>query len=248
MMGGRWRRESSTAQALLGGSSPILSARISYFLNLKGPCIAIDTACSSSLVAIAQACDSLVLGSSDVALAGGVCVVVGPRTHILTSQAGMLSPEGRCYTFDQRADGYVPGEGVGVVMLKRLGEAERDGDAIRGVIRGWGINQDGKTNGITAPSVQSQAALEGEVYEGFGIDPGTIGSVEAHGTGTKLGDPIEVEALREAFGGRRSKVGYCALGSVKAEYRASAGSGGSVWADQGGAGGGEGEAAAGSAF
>jgi acyl transferase domain-containing protein/NADPH:quinone reductase-like Zn-dependent oxidoreductase len=204
-----------TAQGLMGGSSAILSARISYFLNLKGPCLAIDTACSSSLVAIAEACDALVLGRADAALAGGVCVLSGPALHIMASQAGMLSRRGRCYAFDRRADGFVPGEGAGVLLLKRLSDAQRDGDQIHAVIRGWGVNQDGKTNGMTAPSASSQMSLEQDVYARFGIDPGTIGLVEAHGTGTELGDPIEVEALTGAFRGYTQREGFCALGSVK---------------------------------
>ena len=204
------------AQGLMGGASSILSARISYFLNLKGPCLAIDTACSSSLVAIAEACNSLIFQqTSDLALAGGVCVLAGPSMHIMTSKAGMLSPNGRCFTFDQRADGFVPGEGVGVVLLKRLTDATRDRDQIYGVIRGWGINQDGATNGITAPSVDSQIQLEKDVYERFGINPETISIVEAHGTGTKLGDPIEVEAITKSFSSYSDKKNYCALGSVK---------------------------------
>ncbi len=203
------------AQGLMGGSSSILSARISYFLNLKGPCLAIDTACSSSLVAIAQACDSLLFQRSNLAFAGGVCVLTGPAMHIMTANAGMLSKDGRCFTFDDRANGFVPGEGVGVVLLKRLSDAIRDHDHIYGVIRGWGINQDGKTNGITAPSVNSQIALEKEVYQRFAIHPDTISLVEAHGTGTKLGDPIEVEALIASFRAFTNKQHYCALGSVK---------------------------------
>ncbi|PSL48185.1 acyl transferase domain-containing protein [Chitinophaga niastensis] len=204
-----------SAQGLMGVSTSILSARISYLLNLKGPCLAIDTACSSSLVAIAEACNSLVLGTSDLALAGGVCVLSGPLTHLLTSQANMLSENGRCFTFDNRANGYVPGEGAGVILLKRLSDAVRDKDPVYGVIRGWGINQDGKTNGITAPSVNSQIALEKEVYQRFNIDPANISLVEAHGTGTKLGDPIEVEALIASFRAFTEKEQYCALGSVK---------------------------------
>ncbi|HBC95018.1 MAG TPA: polyketide synthase, partial [Pelotomaculum sp.] len=177
------------AQGLMGGSTSILAARISYLLNLKGPSLAIDTACSSSLVAIAEACNSLILQTSDFALAGGVFVSAGPAMHVMTSKAGMLSKDGRCYTFDTRANGFVPGEGVGVILLKRLSDAVRNQDPIYGVIRGWGINQDGKTNGITAPSVNSQILLEKEVYERFNINPETISLVEAHGTGTKLGDP-----------------------------------------------------------
>ncbi|MCP5004444.1 MAG: zinc-binding dehydrogenase, partial [Planctomycetes bacterium] len=200
---------------LMGASSSILSARVSYLLNLKGPCLSIDTACSSSLVAIAEACSSLVNRTSDLALAGGVCVLTGPSMHIMTSQSGMLSRDGRCFTFDARANGFVPGEGVGVLLLKRLDDAVRDKDPIHGIIRGWGVNQDGKTNGITAPSVNSQILLEKDVYERFGIDPASISLVEAHGTGTKLGDPVEVEALQESFQSQRSKNQSCALGSVK---------------------------------
>ena len=166
-------------------------------------------------MAIAHACDSLSSGASDVALAGGVYVIAGPDMHIKTAQAGMLSTDGRCFAFDQRANGFVPGEGVGAVLLKRLDDAQRDNDVIHGVIEGWGVNQDGKTNGITAPNPQSQTRLQQEVYERFGIDPGAIGLVEAHGTGTKLGDPIEVEALKASFGKYTQRSGYCALGSVK---------------------------------
>jgi acyl transferase domain-containing protein/D-arabinose 1-dehydrogenase-like Zn-dependent alcohol dehydrogenase/acyl carrier protein len=203
------------AQGLMGSAASILAARISYLLNLRGPCLAIDTACSSSLVALSEACNSLILGTSDMALAGGVCVMAGPSMHIMTSKAGMLSPDGRCFSFDNRANGFVPGEGAGVVLLKRLSDALRDSDPIHGLIVGWGINQDGKTNGITAPSVNSQIALEKDVYERFNIDPGTISLVEAHGTGTKLGDPVEVEALTESFRAYTDKKNYCALGSVK---------------------------------
>src|SRR5207244_9936674 len=158
------RARQLTAQGFTGSATSVLSARISYFLNLQGPCVAIDTACSSSLVAIAQACDSLNAGGSDVALAGGVYVMAGPSMHIMTAQAGMLSPEGKCFTFDQRADGFVPGEGVGVVLLKRLADAQRDQDIIHAVIHGWGVNQDGKTNGITAPNPESQTRLKQDVY------------------------------------------------------------------------------------
>ncbi len=209
------REHQLSAQGFTGSATSILAARISYFLNLQGPCLSIDTACSSSLVALAQACDSLVSGDADLALAGGVCVVAGPDLHIKTSQAGMLSSEGKCFTFDQRADGFVPGEGVGVVMLKRLSDAERDGDVIYGLIQGWGVNQDGKTNGITAPNPESQTRLEQAVYDKYEIDPAGIQLIEAHGTGTKLGDPIEVEGLKNAFRKYTQNSEYCALGSVK---------------------------------
>ncbi|HKO54661.1 MAG TPA: type I polyketide synthase, partial [Thermoanaerobaculia bacterium] len=209
------REHQLSAQGFTGSAMSILAARIAYFLNLQGPCVSIDTACSSSLVSVAQACDSLASGVSDLALAGGVYVMVGPEMHIKTSQAGMLSPDGKCFTFDQRANGFVPGEGVGVVLLKRLADAERDGDLVHAVIHGWGVNQDGKTNGITAPNPDSQTRLEQEVYDRFGIDPAGIQLVEAHGTGTKLGDPIEVEGLKKAFARYTRSTAYCALGSVK---------------------------------
>ncbi|WP_165583431.1 SDR family NAD(P)-dependent oxidoreductase [Aquimarina atlantica] len=205
----------TSAYGFTGGNNSILAARISYFLNLQGPSLTIDTACSSSLVAIANACDSLILGQSDLMLAGGVYVGAGADMHIKTSQMGMLSADGKCHTFDQKANGFVPGEGVGVVMLKRLEDAERDGDNILGVIKGWGINQDGKTNGITAPNTEAQSKLQQEVYNNHKIDPSSIQLVEAHGTGTKLGDPIEVEALVESFKRYTSEKEYCAIGSVK---------------------------------
>lgn len=203
------------AHGLIGGTPSILAARISYFLDLKGPCLAIDTACSSSLVAIAEACNNLQLGNCDIALAGGVNVLATPCLHISSSKAGMLSPDGRCFTFDNRANGFVPGEAVGVVLLKPLADAQRDQDKIHGVILGWGVNQDGLTNGITAPSVESQIALEKQTFERFAVHPESISMVEAHGTGTKLGDPIEVEALTSTFKAFTNKQQYCALGSVK---------------------------------
>ena len=200
------------AYALTGASVAMLPARVAYALDLQGPCLSIDTACSASLVAIANACDSLVSGASDVALAGGVYLLTGPDIHVQMSRAGMLSPDGTCYSFDARANGFVPGEGVGVLVLKRLADAQRDGDDICATIRGWSVNQDGKTNGITAPNPKAQTRLQRDVYDRFDIHPAQISLVEAHGTGTSLGDPIEVEALTESFG---SSPARCALGSVK---------------------------------
>ncbi|SFS42465.1 PfaD family polyunsaturated fatty acid/polyketide biosynthesis protein [Marininema halotolerans] len=214
--GKRVSKQKLNTLGLMGETTSVLAARISYWLNLKGPSMAIETACSSSLVAIAQACNSLLLHNCDQALAGGVHVLEGPSLHIMTSKGGMLSEDGRCYTFDDRANGFVPGEGVGVLLLKRLSDAVKDEDPIYGVIRGWGVNQDGKTNGMMAPSANSQRdLLQHEVYDRFGIDPEKITMIEAHGTGTKLGDPIEVEALTEAFKHYTDKTNYCALGSVK---------------------------------
>jgi acyl transferase domain-containing protein/acyl carrier protein len=203
------------AYQMTGNFEAILSTRISYFLNLRGPGITVNTACSSSLVAVHLACESIRCGTSEIALAGGVMVTTLPEFYILLSRTDVLSPTGQCRAFDNRADGIVPGEGVGVVVLKRLDAALRDRDHIYGVIIGTGINQDGKTNGITAPSGPSQTELEIEVYNRYIINPETIGYVEAHGTGTNLGDPIEIDALTEAFRKYTSKKQYCAIGSVK---------------------------------
>lgn len=203
------------ASAFWGNSSAILASRISYFMDLKGPAISIDTACSSSLVALNIACSSLQRGDTDIALAGGVAIMTAPDFYVLSSRAGMLSPDGKCYAFDERANGFVPGEGVGVLVLKRRGDAERDGDHIYGLIKGSLTNQDGTTNGITAPSAVSQTSLETELYKQLGISPETISYIETHGTGTKLGDPIEFEALTNAFRAFTDKKQFCGIGSVK---------------------------------
>ncbi|MFL0800590.1 MAG: SDR family NAD(P)-dependent oxidoreductase [Agarilytica sp.] len=177
----------------------ILAARLAYILNLSGPALAINTACSSGLVAAHEACVSLRAGDCDSAIAGGVHVLIKPDSLIAMGQAGMLSTEGRCNTFSEKANGMVPGEAVVAVVLKRLSDAERDGDPIHGVIRGSGINYDGKTNGITAPSGKAQSALIREVYGKYKIPFDRIDYIIAHGTGTRLGDPIEVNALYDAF-------------------------------------------------
>ncbi|MBF0119026.1 MAG: SDR family NAD(P)-dependent oxidoreductase [Desulfobacterales bacterium] len=198
-----------------GNAAPILPARISYFLNLKGPSVAINTACSSSLVSIHMACESILSGTCEIAIAGGVQVMNTPQFHMMSAGIGMLSSDGRCKTFDNKADGFVPGEGVGVIVLKKLDYAIKDSDYIYGVIKGSGINQDGKTNGITAPSAPSQTDLECEVYGRYNISPETITYIEAHGTGTKLGDPIEIQALTDAFKKYTDKKQFCAIGAVK---------------------------------
>ncbi|WP_426448173.1 beta-ketoacyl synthase N-terminal-like domain-containing protein [Paenibacillus sp. S-38] len=203
------------AQAFWGNASSIIPARIAYYLDLQGPAIAVDTACSSSLAAIHLACQGLWAGETEMALAGGIFVQTTPDFYLYSNRAGMLSPSGRCYAFDHRADGFVPGEGAGVVVLKRLRDAQADGDHIYGVIRGTAMNQDGSTNGITAPSALSQERLERAVYDTFGLHPEEIQVVEAHGTGTQLGDPIEYKALTRAFGKYTEKTNYCALGTVK---------------------------------
>uniref|UniRef100_UPI002491FF1D beta-ketoacyl synthase N-terminal-like domain-containing protein n=1 Tax=Aquimarina aggregata TaxID=1642818 RepID=UPI002491FF1D len=208
-------KEGLDAHIFTGSATSILAARISYFLDLQGPSIAIDTACSSSLVAIHNACQNIIDGSCEVALAGGVYVQNTEKMHIMTSHAGMLSADGQCKTFDNDANGFVIGEAVGVVVLKDLEQAISDNDHIYGVISGYDINQDGKTNGIMAPNVASQERLQNGVYEKFDINPESITYVEAHGTGTKLGDPIEIKALKNAFKKHTNKREYCGIGSVK---------------------------------
>ena len=198
-----------------GSSEAVLSSRIAYFLNLKGPAITINTACSSSLVAIHLACQALWVGDVKIALAGGV-FLKSERFSALANRAKMLSPTGGVFTFDHRADGFVPGEAVGVVCLKKLQEAIADKDLIFGVIKRSEINQDGKTNGITAPSVTAQADLIQQCFLHSNIDVNTIDYIEAHGTGTKLGDPIEYVALASQFPIRSAGEPPCYLGSVKA--------------------------------
>ncbi|MGW1131212.1 SDR family NAD(P)-dependent oxidoreductase [Streptomyces griseoluteus] len=209
------RQGQGTSAAATSGSNAITAARIAYFLDLKGPAIALDTACSSSLVATHLATQALRGGEIDMALVGGVTLYLSLDAYLGMSSAGMLSPDGRCKAFDNSANGFVPAEGVGALVLKRLDDAVRDGDHIHGVVIGSGINQDGRTNGITAPSGASQRELEREVYERYGIDPAGIGYAELHGTGTKLGDPIELDALASVYREYTDRTGYCAIGSVK---------------------------------
>ncbi|MGD1702710.1 SDR family NAD(P)-dependent oxidoreductase [Dapis sp. BLCC M229] len=201
--------------ALTGNLVSIIAARIAYFLDFKGPVVVVDTACSSSLVAIHQACESIQRGESEMALAGGIVIMPTAYGQIVSSQFQMISPEGRCKTFDASASGTVWSEGCGVLLLKRYDQAIQDKDHIYGVIKGTGINYDGNTNGISAPSSQSQIYLEEMIYDKFGINPETIGYVEAHGTATPLGDPIEVSALTETFSKWTNKKKFCAIGSVK---------------------------------
>ncbi|MFF2445404.1 type I polyketide synthase, partial [Priestia megaterium] len=208
-------RNGAETNAATSGSNAIAASRIAYFLNLKGPAIALDTACSSSLVALHLAQQALASHEIDIALVGGVSLYLLPDTYVGMSEAGMLSPQGRCRSFDNDADGFVPGEGVGALVLKRLSDAEADHDHIYGVVVASGTNQDGKTNGITAPSANSQMDLVRTVYDRHGIDAASIGYVEMHGTGTKLGDPIELDALGTVYRERGVPTGSCAVGSVK---------------------------------
>jgi acyl transferase domain-containing protein/NADPH:quinone reductase-like Zn-dependent oxidoreductase/acyl carrier protein len=208
-------KDEPPAQTFWGNTGSMISARIAHYLNLTGPAIALDTACSSSLVAMHLACQGLWSGESEMALAGGVFVQCTPQFYRAAHRAGMLSLTGHCSTFDERADGFVPGEGVGVVVLKRLNDALASGDHIYGVIRASGINQGGTTKSITVPSANAQERLLRSVYETFQIKPEQIQMVEAHGTGTKLGDPLEYEGLTRTFRQYTDKCEYCALGSIK---------------------------------
>ncbi|WP_437594346.1 SDR family NAD(P)-dependent oxidoreductase [Sorangium sp. So ce1000] len=196
-----------------GTSHSILSGRLSYIFDLRGPNVALDTGCSSAITAIHLACQSLRAGESDLALAGGVNLMLTPEFTIAASKVEFLSPDGRCRTFDARANGFVRAEGCGVLVLKRLSDALRDGDRVRAVIRGTALNQDGHSNGITAPNGLSQVAVLGQALRNAGVDPSGVTYIEAHGTGTTLGDPIEVEALAEVYG--RAGADRCLLGSVK---------------------------------
>jgi len=212
----RLQREAGAGQDMhsgTGGALSIAANRISYCLGLQGPSMAVDTACSSSLVAVHQACRSLAAGETDLALAGGVNLVLLPDYGVIFSQARMLSPSGHCNTFGEAADGYVRGEGCGVVVLKLLRHAERDGDRILGVIRGSAVNQDGASNGLTAPNGHAQQQVVRTALQRAGLVPGDIGYIEAHGTGTPLGDPIEVMALKAVFGGEDAAP--CWLGATK---------------------------------
>ncbi len=206
--------ESIEAYTGTGNAYSIAANRLSYFLDLRGPSCAVDTACSSSLVSTHLACCSLHRGESDLALSGGVNLILSPELHITFSQTRLMSPTGRCRTFDAAADGYVRGEGCGVVVLKRLADALADGDRVLAVIRGSAVNHDGRSNGITAPNGLSQQAVIREALDDAGIAPDDLGYVETHGTGTKLGDPIEVESLGAVLEGRALDR-PCLMGSVK---------------------------------
>ncbi|QRK07699.1 SDR family NAD(P)-dependent oxidoreductase [Archangium violaceum] len=189
--------------------------RVSYTLGLQGPSLAVDTACSSSLVALHLACQSLRNGECGVALAGGVNLVLDPSVTETLVRMQALSPNGRCSAFDARANGFVRGEGCGLVVLKRLSDAQANGDSILAVIRGSAVNQDGRSQGLTAPNMLAQRALLKQALANAKVEPSALGYVEAHGTGTPLGDPIEVEALTDVLGKPRPDGSRCALGSVK---------------------------------
>ena len=203
----------ATPHSATGGAGSIAANRISYCFDLHGPSMAVDTACSSSLVAINLACERLWSGQSDMALAGGVNIIISPSPFIAFSAASMLSPDGRCKSFDASADGFVRAEGAGMVVLKPLDQALADGDPVMACIAAAGMNQDARTNGIALPSSEAQETLLREIYTRARIDVDDIAYVEAHGTGTGVGDPAECQALGRALFQQRKQP--CPIGSVK---------------------------------
>lgn len=204
------------AYSASGTAHSIASGRLSYVLGVHGPSVSIDTACSSSLVALHQAVHSLRRGECDLALAGGVNLILAPDVTIALSKSRMMAPDGRCKAFDARADGFVRGEGAGIVVLKRLSAAQADGDRIIAVVRGSAANQDGRSNGLTAPNGPAQEDVLRLAIADARITPNQVQFVEAHGTGTALGDPIEVQALASVVGAQRSMQDALLVGSAKA--------------------------------
>ena len=205
-----------TIQIGIGNDKDHLAPRVSYKLNLRGPSVTVQTACSTSLVAVSLACQNLLNFQCDMALAGGVSISSVQKTGYMFMEGGIHSPDGHCRAFDAQAKGCLGGNGVGVVLLKRLTDALADGDSIHAVIKGSAINNDGSVKvGYTAPSVEGQAAVIAEALAMAGISPETINYVEAHGTGTPLGDPIEIAALTKAYRTQTAKKNFCAIGSAK---------------------------------
>ena len=201
-----------------GNSHSVAAGRLAFLLGFTGPALAIDTACSSSLVAVHIACQNLRQRECDLALAGGVNLMLTPDLTVNFCKALMLSPDGRCKTFDASADGFARGEGCGMVVLKRHSDAVRDGDPILALIRGSAINQDGRTSGLTVPNGPSQQAVIRQALENAGVKPADVGYVEAHGTGTRLGDQIEIGALGAVFGKSHTGEDPLLLGSVKTNF------------------------------
>ena len=217
MLSGKIRPEDLDPYIPWGNVANFAAGRLAYFLGVRGPALVVDTACSSSLVAVHLACESLRRRESDTALVGGTNLMLGPGISIACSRWGLLSPEGRCKTFDAGADGYVRGEGCGVVVLKRLTDAVRDGDRVLAVVRGSAVNQDGASSGLTVPNGPAQQALMRQALTSSRLQPSDIDYVEAHGTGTSLGDPIELDALSQVFSERGSSAPLV-LGSVKTNF------------------------------
>ncbi|WP_215451703.1 SDR family NAD(P)-dependent oxidoreductase [Streptomyces sp. ATCC 21386] len=201
--------------SISGMAQNFIAAQLSHYLDLRGPAVVVDTACSSALVAAHLAARSLRCGESDLAFAAGVEILLDEVPFVGMSGAGALSPTGRCHTFDERADGIVLGEGAGMLLLKRLPDALRDGDRVYAVIEGSAVNNDGRTMGITTPNPRAQRDVIEAAWADAGVRPEHIGYVEAHGTGTMIGDPMELKALTDAFRASTDEIGFCGVGSVK---------------------------------
>ncbi len=207
--------ENVDAYSVLGTVHSAMSGRLSYWLGLQGPNFPVDTACSSSLVSLHLACQGLRSGECNMAIAGGVNLLLSPYGFVYFSRLKALSPTGRCHTFSQDADGYVRAEGCGLLLLKRLSDAERDGDKVLALIRGSATNQDGQSNGFTAPSGPAQEAVIQRALRMGNLGPASVDWVECHGTGTSLGDPIEVQALASVYSKERRQSSPLVLGSIK---------------------------------
>ena len=203
------------AYSATGNAHSVTVGRIAYLLGLRGPAVAVDTACSSSLVSVHMACQSLRTRESDLALAGGVNLILRPETQLALGKWGMLSPRGHCFAFDAGADGFVRGEGAGVVVLKRLSDAIAAGDRVIAVVRGSAVNQDGRSNGLTAPNAPAQVDVIKRALAAGDVPAGSVNFIETHGTGTALGDPIEFDALASVYGRGDTQ---CALGAVKSNF------------------------------
>ncbi|GAA5096066.1 hypothetical protein GCM10023319_55400 [Nocardia iowensis] len=212
------RPASAAAYGITGASSGIISNRVSYFYDFRGPSVAVDTACSSTLVAVHQAVRALREGDADLALAGGVNMLLAPMVTLGYDSVGAVAKDGRIKAFSADADGMVRSEGAGLIVLKRLADAERDGDRIMAVIKGSAINSDGRSNGLVAPNPDAQAEVLRRAYRDAGIVPSTVDYIEAHGTGTLLGDPIEADALGRVVGRGRDDDKPALLGSAKSNF------------------------------
>ncbi len=203
------------AYIISGNTINAISGRLAYFLGTHGPSITMDTACSSSLVAVDRACRSLRDDECTLAITGGVNLILAPDLFVCMSKWGMLSPDGRCKTFDAAANGFVRAEGCGIIVLKRLGAALANGDRILALIRGSAVNQDGPSSGVSVPNGLAQEAVIRQALASAQVEPSVLSYIEAHGTGTSLGDPIEIDALARVFQPGRNAETPVALGSVK---------------------------------
>ncbi|WP_078952168.1 type I polyketide synthase [Streptomyces sp. NRRL F-5755] len=212
LLRGHRRPQDSDPYWFSGGLPGVGVGRLSYLLDLHGPSLAVDTGCSSSLVAVHLACQALRAGECPLVVAAGVSAALGPEVSASSARWEMFSPTGRCRAFDQDADGYLRAEGCGVVVLKLLADAERDGDRVLAVLRGSAVNQDGHSDQLTVPSSRAQAAVFAMALRRAGVEASRVGMVEAHGTGTPVGDPLEFASLKEVYGAGRER---CAIGSVK---------------------------------